>query len=252
MNGLHRYNRNYSFTPNNEIDRQIGFIVIHGFTSTTSSMLYITERLVSLGYHAELPTLSGHSTEPDDLRLVKWELWIDDVQRSWFQLRKRVDKIFLIGLSMGGTLALNFSAKIPFISGIVLINHALFMNQLKYRVTPFLKNFIGYAKGIGSDILDSNEREITYDRIPLVAIEQLLDLCKDTEEKLFLIKSPVLILKSIRDKVIPVHVAETTFRKLRVENKRLISLYNSAHVATQDFDKDIIVEEIERFVANAY
>jgi len=113
MSNLSKYNKYYSFTPDSENDKQMGFIVIHGFTSTTSSMLYIAERLVKLGYHVELPMLSGHGTIPDDLRKIKWEHWVNDVQKSWFQLRKRVDSIFLVGLSMGGTLALNFSTKIP-------------------------------------------------------------------------------------------------------------------------------------------
>jgi len=247
MSNLSKYNKSYSYIPKADDDKQIGFIVIHGFTSTTASMHYIALRLFEMGYHIELPTLSGHASEPDDLRRIKWEHWIDDIQKTWFHLRKRVDKIYLIGLSMGGTLALNYSIKIPFISGIVLINHALFMNHLKYRATPFLKNFIGYAKGIGSDILDKSVHEIAYDKIPIVAIEQLLDLCRDTEDKIFLVKTPVLIFKSMKDNVIPVNVAEITFRKLRVKKKKMKSLHNSCHVATQDFDKDLIIEEMIRF-----
>jgi len=251
LNNYSKYKKDYSYTPAiNNADQQIGVILIHGFGSTTDSMLYLATQLSELGFHVELPTLSGHASDPDDLIDVKWENWIDDIQQAWLKIRKRVDKIYLVGISMGGTLALNFSTKIPFISGIVLINHALFMNHLKYKFTPFLKSIIADTKDFGSEttsILDSSVTVINYDKIPLIAIEQLLNLCKDTEEKLFLVKSPVLIFKSIKDKVIPINVAETTFRKLKTTNKRLVSLYNSHHVATQDFDKELILEEMTKF-----
>ena len=246
MISLIKYKKDYSFIPPDS-DKQIGVILIHGFTSTSDAMLYTAEKLSESGFHVELPTLSGHATEPDDLIDTKWEYWIEDVHKAWLKMRKRVDKIFLVGLSMGGTIALNLSTKLPFISGIVLINHALYMNHLKYKFAPFLKNIIGYTKGIGSDILDKNVQEIAYEKIPIVAIEQLLDLCRDTEDKIFLVKTPVLIFKSLKDNVMPVNVAETTFRKLRVAKKKMKSLHNSCHVATQDFDKDLIIEDMKRF-----
>ena len=251
MNNYSKYKKDYSFTPaKDNADQQIGVILIHGFGATTDSMLYIATQLSERGFHVELPTLSGHASEQDDLIDIKWENWIDDIQQAWLKIRKRVDKIYLVGLSMGGTLALNFSTKVPFISGIVLINHALYMNHLKYKIAPFLKNIIVYTKDFGSDnpsVLDTSVQVIKYDKIPLIAVEQLLNLCKDTEEKLFLIKSPVLIFKSIKDNVIPINVAETTFRKLKTTNKKLVSLYNSRHVATQDFDKELILEEMTKF-----
>ena len=246
MNSYVKYKKDYSFTPSG-FDKQIGVILIHGFTATTDSMLYVAEKLSENGFHVELPTLSGHASEPDDLINTKWEYWIEDIHKAWLKMRKRVDKIFLVGLSMGGTIALNISVKLPFVSGIVLINHTLYMKDLKYKFAPFLKNILGYAKGLSSDILDKNVNVIAYDKVPIVAIEQLLDLCRDTEEKMFLVKTPVLIFKSMKDNVIPIHVAETTFRKLRVNKKKMKSLHNSCHVATQDFDKDLIIEEMIKF-----
>ena len=251
MTEFYLFNKPYSFTPNQvKKDKEIGFIIIHGFTSTTSSVMYLAEKLAQQNYHIEVPALCGHGSTPDCLKNITWDVWIEDIQEAWFKLRKRVDNIYLIGLSMGGTLALNFSIKVPFISGVILINHALYLNSIKYKLVPIFGIFKNYAKGIGSDILDKTQEEIAYKKIPIKAIEQLLELCSDTEEKLFLVNSPILIFKSVKDHIIPIKTAETTFRNLKCSKKRLITLYNSAHVATMDFDKDLIIQETLNFVNN--
>jgi carboxylesterase len=61
-------------------------------------------------------------------------------------------------------------------------------------------------------------------------------------------KQPILIFKSKEDHVIPRVSAIYTFKKIGSSQKELIWLENSYHVATMDFDKDLIAEKSIKFM----
>ncbi len=62
----------------------------------------------------ETPTFTGHG-DMDILSLkgYKAEHWLMDAEIAYRNLAKKVDKIFVIGFSMGGIIALYLVEKIP-------------------------------------------------------------------------------------------------------------------------------------------
>ena len=71
----------------------------------------------------------------------------------------------------------------------------------------------------------------------------LLKLMKNCRRSLYKVTQPVLIFKSIEDHVIPVKSAEYTMKKISSEKKEIIWLKKSFHVATMDFDKDLVADK---------
>ena len=83
----------------------IGVLVVHGFTGSTQSMRYLGEGLHRrFGFTVVGPRLPGHGTSPDDMETTGYLDWMGEAERALSELAKRKNKVFVTGLSMGGTL----------------------------------------------------------------------------------------------------------------------------------------------------
>jgi carboxylesterase len=226
----------------------IGILISHGFTSTPDSFRYIANRLGEAGFNVEVPRLSGHSSRWQDLNNTKYEDWINDLKSALAALRKRADKIFVMGLSMGGTLALRLAQLNPDIIGVIVINHAIFLGNPAVFLVPLLRFIIKSTPAIAGDIKDPSAKELAYDRSPTEGVYQMTRLIKKVKKDFGLIKMPSLIFKSRDDHILPVKNATYTYSKIPSNDKELIWLDNSYHVATMDFDKDLIIEKTIYFI----
>ncbi len=225
-----------------------GILLIHGFTGCNVSMKYLSEKLNKQGFAIESPCLAGHGTTWEDLDRVSHNDWFIDVENALNDLKKRCKTVFVAGLSMGGLLAMYLAQKYPDIAGIVLINHALFFNDRRFNLVPYIKNFVKTTAGTGNDIKDKTQDEKPYDTVPsqgAYELYKLVQLIKSVHHK---VKQPVLIFKSIEDHVISFKSAEYTYDKIASTDKEIIWLKNSYHVATMDYDKDIIVQKTLEFI----
>lgn len=239
----------HSFKSNSDI----GVLLIHGFTGTTSGMKSLMDHFIHCNYNIECPRLTGHGSKPEDLKDVSHTDWLSDVEESYEELRKRSKHIFVMGLSMGGALTLYLASKYNDIKGIVVINNALvydFFNDALFKLIPLLKYFIKTAKGVASDIKDPNEKEIAYYEIPINGAWEFYKLLNYVKGRLENITVPAIIFKSKDDHVIPVKSAKYTFNKINSLQKELIWLNNSYHVATMDYDKNHIIKQSTEFMKN--
>lgn len=243
---LTKYNQPFS----NITDSEIGILVIHGITSTTSSMKYLSEQFASAGFNVELPSLSGHGSKWQDMNNVKYTDWIDDLEKALIKLQERCSKTFLCGLSLGGGLALYLTGKHPEITGTILINHASKFTHPKFWFVPIIKLVISSVPAVASDIKNPNTKEIAYDRTPTKGIYEMLKMLKQVKRMQSNIIQPFLIFKSLEDHVIPKISATYTMKKLGSKDKELIWLENSYHVAPLDNDKELIAKKSIEFIKN--
>ncbi len=241
---LEKFNQPYSHKGNEDI----GVLLIHGFTSTTSGMMYLAQQFSEVGFHVELPSLPGHGTTWQNLNKICYEEWIEELQKSLKILQSRASKIYVCGLSLGGALALRIAQLHPEISGIILINHACKFTHPKFWFAPIIRFLIPSVPAVASDIKDPEEKEIAYLRTPTNAVHQMLCLMKIVRKNLSQTKQPVLIFKSKEDHVIPRVSAIYTLKKIGSSQKELIWLENSYHVAPLDFDKELIAKKSIEFI----
>lgn len=222
-----------------------GILVIHGFTGSTQSMRLIAHQLHKLGYTVHMPRLKGHGTTPEDMETTGYKDWIESAEEAYKELRSKVKKIFLLGLSMGGTLTL-YGAIHHKIDGAITINAAVDLpNFLALYEDEKSPRFI---PGIGSDIKKEGIKEWAYDRTPKKCINDILILGKKVKEKLSEIKCPILIFKSLEDHVVPPYNQDYIYNHVGSTQKELVELKNSYHVATLDNDWELIVEKTQDFI----
>jgi carboxylesterase len=223
----------------------VGVLVQHGFTGTTQSMRELGEHLAQCGFTVYGPRLKGHGTHYEDMERTTYEDWIASSEAGYLMLREKCSRVFVVGLSMGGTLALHLAHKYPEIRGIVLINAALFIEGLEKVAQIEEPRFLD---AIGSDIKAPGVKELAYEKTPLKSVQELIKFMAATKEKVPSTFCPALIFVSTEDHVVPPSNSHYIHDYLPTNDKRLVELHDSYHVATLDNDKELIKVETEKFI----
>src|SRR2546429_6753132 len=88
----------------------IGVLLIHGLNGSRYDMAQLAKILSEKGFVAENMLLPGHGTRVGDLMRIGWTDWDKAVQKELTALKQRCDMVFMIGHSVGGSLALHRAA----------------------------------------------------------------------------------------------------------------------------------------------
>jgi carboxylesterase len=229
---------------------QTGVLVSHGFTGTTQSMRFLGEYLhYQGGFTVSGPRLTGHGTHPDDMAEATAEDWIRDLEMALEALRQRCSKVFITGLSMGGTLTLYMAAMhADVFAGALPINPAVFLNSPDLASLAFMPNAPATVPGVGSDIKQPGITELAYPVVPVPAIRHLYALMGVTRELLPKVACPTMVFGSREDHVVTPENGPYIVEHLGSKDKCLVWLDNSYHVATMDNDKEFIAGEALRFI----
>lgn len=218
-----------------------GALVIHGFTGCPQSMRGLAEAFASAGFTVELPRLPGHGTTVEDMATTAWADWSGAVESAYRDLAGRCERVVAAGLSMGGTLAAWLGAHHPELAGLVLINGAVGMvdDELRKGLEDMLSKGMELMPGVAGDIADPDAQELGYDQVPVRSLLSLGEAMIDLEGRLADIRCPVLILNSPEDHVVPPGASEKLATSVSGPVER-VTLERSYHVATLDYDKDLI------------
>ena len=231
---------------------KVGVLISHGYTGNPQSMRYYAEGLAKAGFTIALPRLKGHGTTPVDMATSTASDWIKDLEQAMAWLQERCDTLFVTGLSMGGTLTLFMAGQYPGVfKGIIPINALISSNNPDLASLVYMANGPVEVQGIGSDIKAPDVKELAYPVVPVPTLKELFALTKVTDDLLPRITCPALIMVSREDHVVPPMNAEHIRQKLSSQDKQILWLENSYHVATLDNDKDLIVQKSIDFI-NTY
>ena len=232
---------------------EVGCLLIHGFTGTPSSMQPMGEYLADNNITTLGVRLKGHGTSIEDLHKCNYKDWIASAEQGLWDLKKYCQHIFVGGLSMGGALSLHLAHLYPVeIKGVATICAPVLITDKKMLLTPFLKHLIKTIPSIGGNLKDPEAEEITYDKTSVPAVHELIKLLKMVKSELPSIKQSALIFASREDAVVSPRNAPYILNHLGSENKNLIWLDNSYHVATLDYDKELIFQKTLEFIESNY
>ncbi len=218
-----------------------GALLCHGFTSCPQSLRPWAEYLAEAGLTVSLPRLPGHGTTWQELARTRWEDWYAEVDRAFDELRSIADEIFVMGLSMGGCLALRLAElRGDAVGGLVIVNPFLTPNTKLFLLTPLLKAVVPSVKGVGSDIKKEGVVELAYDRTPVKAAATLPALFRVTTRNLGQVSAPVLCYRSPQDHVLGPENVKILRDALPASQLQVRECPDSYHVATLDNDAETI------------
>ncbi len=232
-------------------DADTGVLALHGFTGNPSSMRAIAEACAAAGHHVELPRLPGHGTTIEDMLTTSWQDWSHEVLAAYGRLAERADRIVVIGLSMGGALTLWAGFERPETRGLICVNPATRPqgDDVVEMLTEFVSEGTEIMPGIGSDIADPDVTEIAYDGMP---IRPLLSFFGDglapMTGRYGELETPLLLFTSRQDHVVQPADSEYLAEQYGGPLDH-VWLERSYHVATQDYDRDLIISQSLEFIS---
>ena len=227
----------------------VGAVLCHGLTGMPGSLRAWGEQLAGAGLSVRIPRLPGHGTTWQDANRTTWQDWYAELERTFDDVRSRCEKAFVMGLSMGGTLALRLAENRGVdVAGVVVVNPSLFTLRKDALLLPALRLLVPSMPPVGNDIKKPGVTEPAYDRLPVKAAYQLAQLWKVTNADLEKVSQPLLVLTSKDDHVVEPANSERLMAGAGTADKRQVILEDSFHVATMDNDLPRIVEETLAFV----
>ncbi|HLI28349.1 MAG TPA: alpha/beta fold hydrolase [Chloroflexota bacterium] len=228
-----------------------GALVLHGLTSGLGSVLPVAERLEARGVPCAVPWLRGHGTRPEDLRGVGWRDWYADALAALDALLARCQGVAVIGLSMGGLLALHLAIERPEgLRAVVAVAPALRqahpLAPLVPLVAPVYRMLVVPRRGFSDPARPPIPQ--SYDRLPTDAYLSLVAYARWLEPRLGAVRTPTLILHSRADRVIHPSSAARIYARLGTPQKELRWFARSGHEMLVDCEAPAVLDAIEAFV----
>lgn len=224
----------------------IGALLIHGFTGSPASMRPLGEFLGSKGVAVAAPRLPGHGTSYEELATTTWEDWFAEAESALADLSARSPGVICVALSMGGALSIHLASRHPdVVRGLVVINP--YVRDPRLITAPVARLVMPSVKGVINDIKRPGQDEIGYERIPTRVLPSLNRLLKTAMAELPGLRLPLLVFSSPEDHTVKPSNARLVFDRAGSQDKEMVPLANSYHVATMDHDAQTIFDRTLAF-----
>ncbi|MGY1835493.1 alpha/beta hydrolase [Blastococcus sp. SYSU DS0510] len=231
----------FAFPRGDGPEGRTGVLLVHGFTGTPMSMRPWGEHLAAEGFAVRCPLLPGHGTRWQDCNASTHDQWTATVEAAFDELAAGCDRVFVAGLSMGGTLATRLAQVRPDdVAGLLLVNPALLTRRWDAKLLPLLARVTPSWAPIASDIKKPGVTELAYPRLPIRAMMQLRGLWAATRADLARVTAPVIVFRSTEDHVVEPVNSTILLAGVASEDTTEVVLEDSYHVATLDNDAPLI------------
>jgi carboxylesterase len=228
---------------------RVGVVLSHGFTGSPAALRPWAEHLTAAGHTVRVPRLPGHGTTWQEMNRTRWQDWYAAVDAAFRELHEACDVVVVGGLSMGGTLATRLAQEHgPRVRGLMLVNPAYKLDDIRLRALPVLQTVLPSLPGIGNDIKQAGQDELCYDRVPLKALWSQTKLWSTVVRDLPEVTQPVIVWHSVEDHVVPTSSSELLLSRISSQDVTEHILHDSYHVATLDHDAPRIFEQSVAFI----
>ncbi|MFW5884844.1 MAG: alpha/beta hydrolase [Patescibacteria group bacterium] len=223
-------------------DKKTVVVIIHGWTANTEQVNPLAEDLNKLGYPVCAPLLKGHGTKPEDLERVKWSEWLLDVENAISEVKKYFPdkKIHLVGISLGGNLALLASLDKK-IDGVTLLGTPIYLQNHYWtfflmKLAGIFKKYI-HKKYPGSV---SKAKKVSYSYFPVKSAQESIKLIKKTGRQLGSVRVPVLIIQTNNDYMVASYSPWIVYNRIGSKIKKLhwIQVEKETHISLDENTSD--------------
>jgi len=225
-----------------------GVLLIHGFTGSPAEVRLLGDFLHKEGYTVLAPRLSGHGTTVEEMANTKWPHWYSTVEDAYHLLRGICSNITVIGLSMGGLLALKLATEYQ-IERLVSLSTPIFIADKRLDMLPVYRmfhNFIPKKRKIYADV--EPKYSVGYAATPLSSLSSLLNLIQHLDSLLPQIQAPILIVQGRQDHTVQPRSGQYIYDMVGSNEKTLIWLEKSGHLVTIDIEREQVFTKISEFL----
>lgn len=233
----------------------VAALCVHGLSGTPYEVRPLGEAIARRGIRARGILLPGHGTTPETLARTRHEDWVAALGDAYRRLQGEYERVFVVGLSLGGLLTLDLATR-EALAGIVVVGTPIRFARPLPQVVPLLKYVMPMLrKRDGSDIRDAEARarHPGYRAMPLASVHELMRLQTRVRASLGMIRAPALIAHGTLDRT--ANPADATFIHdgIGSADRALLMLEASGHVVPVDRDGAALADRVADFVmARAY
>lgn len=233
-----------------------GILLVHGFTGAPKEMRGLGEYLHREHNFSVLGVrLSGHATHPEDMIRSSYADWLASVEDGHAMLSHQADSIIIMGLSMGGILALTTASYLP-VRGVVAMSTPYKLpDDPRLRHIDWLSKIVPYMPKNGGTPGESwfdkeaFHRHVSYPENPVHAIGELNKLMNEMHNALSHIHVPVCLIHSRDDHYVWKDSMPRIHEELTAtQDKQMLWIEGSGHVITSDAQRDIVYSTAANFV----
>jgi carboxylesterase len=231
-----------------------GVLLLHGFGDTPQTLTRLARRLRKSGYSVLAPLLPGHGRSMQAFGKSGAGDWIAAAKDAYIDMRGRHDSVSVVGLSMGGALAVLVAGEQHEIPALVLIAPYLGMpKRLRFAAaTHWLwGRLVGEVPARNPrSIRDPIEREknLAYGTVTGRELHELSTVVRRARKSLTDVRAPALIIQSREDPRCSPAVAEFALKTLGSEEKKLVWTEGAGHIITVDYGRERVFGEVERWL----
>ena len=259
-------------SPSKELQFHAGphaVLMLHGLGAAPLELARLAQEAHQEGFSVRVPNIDGYCYGSPNR---PWTHWRDQVLAHYWACRKDFDTVSLLGVSMGGTLAL-LLAELESPTSVVSLSTALgydgwaipwyhdlisvakwipFSHRYRYveREPYGLKN--RETRAMVKRMMQSQHiSEVGAEILPLPLITEGKKLIRAVKARPDRIQSPLMLMHSVDDESVHVSNPETLFQRVSSVDKEFIYLGDSYHMITIDNERDLVRKESLRFLKTA-
>ncbi|PLX69838.1 MAG: hypothetical protein C0603_02580 [Denitrovibrio sp.] len=206
-----------TFTKGNDV----GILIIHGFTGSPLEMQPLTDYLVEQGFSTYQVRVAGHGSKPENLNVTNYKDWYESARYGYFMLKRNCKKVFVMGESMGGLVALSV-AGLNDVDGAILLSPCIKIRTFTANFTPFAHHFIKMLPKVEAGDWTKDLKHIYYDKWPVVGLYQLFKYTRYVSANIDKIKVPLLGFQFINDGVVSGRATAEFFAKAPSDDKTYV------------------------------
>ncbi len=233
---------------------QPGCLLIHGFTGAPKEMRWMGEYLSEQGYPCLGVRLAGHATQPEDMIRSRYTDWMLSVEDGFHILRGVTDRVYLVGLSMGGMLSLLMSTRLD-VAGVVAMSTPYYIPyDFPAWTMKLLSKFMPYQpkskEEPGASWFDkaAYAEHFSYPQNPVRSAAELQSLATEMRAALPKVNVPALLIHSKNDTYVLPENIEHIYADLGTSDKTKLYVTEAGHVVTRDAAKDQVFEAAKEFI----
>ena len=207
-----------------------GVLLLHGFSGSCSEIRELGVNLHAAGFGVVAPALAGHGTSPDDLLGVTREDFFATVEAQYLAATERFERVYIVGLSMGGALGLHLAARHE-VAALATISTPVFMGRLVSLCVPIAMRWAPNRKVISNYAARRGE-VVGYTTTPLSSLGVFLDVLKVVRRELPRVTAPLLVIHSRGDQTVPAANASFIAAHVASQEKHVLVYPGGRHLLT--------------------
>lgn len=229
-------------------DNAPAVLLLHGGGDTPQVLAELAQYLHKQGFAARVPLLGAHGRSLAEFSRASSTVWQDEVEREFALLGGAHTEVYVVGLSMGGALAVALAKRRPEIAALVLLAPYIDMSpglRGLARTSGYWGWLLPYLPSMGHRSIHDRAaaaRGLGHGIMTPAALRGLYEAMSRAVDALPDVRVPTLVIQSREDNRVPVASAEKAFARLGSPGKHLVWVEGAGHAITVDCGRERVFE----------